>query len=117
MIKHTVESEIINWCFTIQYVFNFQGELANGKWLERIETVKFADFQFTLTRHYLYFEETENREVSPPDGENKSSNTGDSDTPFVNNEDDAGNSQVAESKVQETRDEEEGKELMMIPKY
>ena len=94
---------------------NFQGELANGKWLERIETVKFADFQFTLTRHYLHFEETENREVSPPEGENKSSNTGDSDTPFVNNEDDAGNSQVADSKVQEVKDEEEGKEFMIIP--
>ena len=94
---------------------NFQGELANGKWLERIETVKFADFQFTLTRHYLHFEETENRKVSPPEGENKSSNTGDSDTPFVNNEDDPGNSQVADSKVQEVKDEEEGKEFMIIP--
>ena len=95
------------------YVFNFQGELANGKWLERIETVKFADFQFTLTRHYLHFEESENREVSPLESENKNSN----DTPHMTSEDDTGNSQAAVSKIQETKDEEEGEELVMIPKY
>ena len=65
----------------------------------------------------MHFEESENREVSPPEGETKSSSTGDSDTPFMNNEDDTGSNQVAESKIQEAKDDEEGKELMVIPKY
>ena len=70
--------------------------------------MKFADFQFTVTRHHVHYEENVNREVSPPEGENKIADNNESETPEAN-ETDRPTGQILESKGQDTKDEEEGK--------
>ncbi len=85
-------------------LFVLQAELGTGQWLEKVETVKFADFQFTVTRHYLkHPDEPDNREVSPPEAQDNQPSTGQEKNPESG----------AEKQSQATaQDEDEGEELV-----
>ncbi len=76
--------------------------MATGNWEEKSETVKFADFQFTLTRYFLPYDTQENREISPPEGRSKDGGS-------IENQPEAGNlgHSASESRIADLKDEED----------
>ena len=70
--------------------------------------MKFADFQFSLTRHYIHYEDSENREVSPPERDKGSSTSDDNDSAQDAGETEKTPRLVTESKTTDSKEEEEG---------